>query len=185
MSKSILGICGSLREGSYNRAVLRAAIELAPDGMSIEESPSIGDLPLYNADLDDQEKLGGPPAVAAFKKAIDAADALLFVTPEYNYSVPGVLKNAIDWASRPGFKSVLAHKPVFAMGASMGGTGTVRAQGHLRQVFYGVLAEVFPHGEVLVTRAQDKVEDGVLTDEGTREFLAKALSAYAEWLERF
>ena len=125
----ILGISGSLRKGSFNTAALRAAIELAPEGVTIIEA-DISDIPLYNEDVNAQ---GRPPSVERFRQQIRDADALLFVTPEYNYSVPGVLKNAIDWASRPP-EQPFAGKPAAIMGASPGVIGTARAQYHLRQI---------------------------------------------------
>ncbi len=142
---NVLGICGSLRRASYNGGLLRAAKALAPAGMSI----AIGDIsaiPLYNGDV---EREGFPKSVHDFRERIRAADALLIATPEYNYSVPGVLKNAIDWASRSPDQP-LAGKPVAIMGATPGGFGTTRSQHHLRQVFIGVgssvLAAARSHG---------------------------------------
>ena len=118
---TILAICGSLRQGSYNKAALRTAIEEKPPGMTIETA-DIGSIPLYNEDV---RALGFPPPVEKLRAQIAAADALLFVTPEYNYSMPGVLKNAIDWASRPPDQP-FAGKPVAMMGASAGMAGTAR-----------------------------------------------------------
>src|SRR5580693_8102376 len=126
---TILAICGSLRQGSFNKAALRAAIEEKPPGMTIETA-DIGSIPLYNEDV---RALGFPPPVERLRGQIAAADALLFVTPEYNYSLPGVLKNAIDWASRPP-NQPFAGKPLAIMGVSGGMGGTMRAQYHLRQV---------------------------------------------------
>jgi chromate reductase, NAD(P)H dehydrogenase (quinone) len=125
---TFLGIAGSLRRGSYNRSLIRAAIELAPAGTTVIPY-DLMDLPMYNGDV---EAEGDPEAVAAFKHAINAADSLLIATPEYNHCVPGVLKNAIDWASRPARSSVLTGKPVAIMGATPGSGGTARAQAHLR-----------------------------------------------------
>ncbi|HEX3724225.1 MAG TPA: NAD(P)H-dependent oxidoreductase, partial [Nitrolancea sp.] len=127
----LLGIVGSLRQGSFNRVLLRTAIALMPPGVTVETA-EIGDIPLYNADLDTPNP---PEAVSHFKERIAASDGLLIATPEYNYSVPGGLKNALDWASRPAATSVLKHKPVGIMGASGGRFGTVRGQLALRQVF--------------------------------------------------
>src|SRR5881397_4344105 len=126
----ILGIAGSLRRGSYNRAALRAATELVPEG-AILETFELDGIPVFNQD----EEQNPPAKVTEFKSRIREADAILFVTPEYNYSVPGVLKNAIDWASRPYGDSAWDGKPVAIMGASIGATGTARAQYHLRQSF--------------------------------------------------
>ncbi|MFN2384408.1 MAG: NADPH-dependent FMN reductase [Gemmatimonadota bacterium] len=177
----VLGFAGSLRAGSYNRALLRAAQELAPPGLTITLF-DLAPIPLYNGDV---EAVGDPEPVAAFKQAIAAADALLMVTPEYNYGIPGVLKNALDRASRPPRGTPLADKPVALMGASQGSGGTARAQLQLRQnlVFTGTLALLKP--EVLVARAQDKFDaDGALTDADTRRYVGQLLEALAAWTER-
>jgi chromate reductase len=177
----ILGIAGSLRAGSYNRSLLRAAQELAPAGMEITLH-DIAEIPLYNGDV---EAKGDPPPVAAFKSAIRDAAGLLIATPEYNYGVPGVLKNAIDWASRPSEGSVLNGKPAAIMGASPSTRGTARAQLQLRQsfVFTQTLAMLGP--ELLVARAHEKFDaDGRLTDEGTRGYARKFLEAFATWIHR-
>jgi chromate reductase len=177
----VLGIAGSLRAGSFNRSLLRAAQELAPPGMEIG-AYDISPIPLYNGDVETQ---GDPPAVAAFKAAIREADALLIATPEYNYGVPGVLKNAVDWASRPPGKSVLNGKPAAIMGASVGTVGTARAQLQLRQAFVFTQTLAMLQPEALVTKAHEKFDaDGRLTDEGTRSFLGKFLVAFAAWVER-
>jgi chromate reductase len=177
----VLGFSGSLRKGSLNRMLLRAAVELAPSGMTIETF-ELRDIPLYDGDVEAQ---GDPTPVVAFKAAIRAADALLIATPEYNYGVPGVLKNAIDWASRPSSKSVLNDKPAAVMGASTGGFGTARAQLQLRQAFCFTQTLPVQQPEVLVARAADKFDaDGRLTDEKTREFVRALLVALAAWTER-
>jgi chromate reductase len=179
----VLGIAGSLRRGSFNRALLRAAAELAPDGMHIEAYEGLGELPLYDADV---EVRGDPAPVAALKQAITEVQALLFVTPEYNYGIPGVLKNAIDWASRPAGKSPLNGKPAAIMGASPGNYGTVRAQLALRQTFLFTGTYVLPRPEVLVARAHERIDaDGKLHDEKTRQFVRQLLEAFAEWSARF
>lgn len=178
----VLGIAGSLRQGSYNRGLLRAAQELAPDGMVIDSWERLGEIPPFDADL---EARGDPEPVVDLKRAITGADALLIATPEYNYGVPGVLKNAIDWASRPPGKSPLGGKPAAIMGATPGQTGTARAQLALRQsfIFTATLALLRP--EVLVNRAGDKFDgEGNLTDESTREFVRRLLEALAAWTER-
>lgn len=176
----VVAISGSLRRGSYNTAALRAAQELAPEGMTIEIAP-IGDLPLYNADVQEQ---GFPAEVVALGARIAAADAVLMASPEYNYSVPGGLKNAIDWLSRlpnPPF----AGKPVALMGASMGLLGAARAQYHLRQCFVFLDAYPINKPEVFITQAHLKFDtDGRLTDEPTRGFLRKLLEALAAWTLR-
>lgn len=175
----VCGVAGSLRKGSFNRSLLRAASELAPEGMSIRIH-DIADIPPYNADV---EAAGDPRPVVAFKDAIRGADALLIVTPEYNYGLPGVLKNAIDWASRPPTQSVLRHKPAAIMGASPGGGGTARAQLQLRQSFVFTQTPVVLASEVLVARAHEKFDpEGRLHDEKTRELVKGLLVALADWL---
>ena len=177
----VLGFAGSLRKGSLNRMLLRAAVEVAPPGMTIETF-DLSAIPLYNGDVEAQ---GDPPPVAAFKDAIRAADAILVATPEYNYGVPGVLKNAIDWASRPPSGSALNGKPAGIMGASPGGFGTTRAQLQLRQVFCFTRTLPLPQPEVLVARAADKFDaGGRLADEKTREFVRLLLVALQEWTLR-
>ena len=176
----LIGISGSLRAGSWNSALLRAAQELVPAGSTLDIA-AVDEVPLYNGDLDVD---GGPPAVQALKRRIADADGLVLATPEYNFGIPGVLKNAIDWASRPGFKSVLAHKPVAIVGAAPGVVGTARAQGQLKQVMLGTLCEVFPYPEVLVGRAQERFRDGRLEDEQTRTILTEMLEAYVAWIQR-
>jgi len=181
-SLTALGIAGSLRAASYNRALLQAAIELAPADLTIVSFERLGEIPLYNQDV---EPRGDPEPVAALKQAIRAADALLFVTPEYNYGVPGVLKNAIDWASRPVDKTPLKGKPAAIMGASAGTGGTIRAQLQLRQAFVFTQTYALQGPEILVARASEKFNaDGRLTDERTREAVHRHLVALAEWTRR-
>jgi len=176
----VLGFAGSLRTGSYNKALLRAAAELLPDGMTLEVF-DISSIPLYNNDV---ERAGFPASVRAFRERIAEADALLIATPEYNYSIPGVLKNAIDWASRPP-DPPLTKKPVAIMGASDGGFGTVRSQHHLRQVFVGTNMRPVQKPEVMVSLAQNKIDAaGRLTDEKTREAIRGLLEALAAWVEQ-
>jgi chromate reductase len=177
---SILGFAGSLRQGSYNKAILRAALELAPPEAQLEIFDLAG-IPLFNQDLENQPV----ERVKEFKAAIRAADALLIATPEYNYSMPGVLKNALDVASRPYGDNVLEGKPVAIMGASIGMLGTARAQYHLRQSC--VFLNMFPlnRPEVMVPFAQEKVdEQGRLTDEKSREFISKLIEALIAWTRR-
>ncbi|MBC7769613.1 MAG: NAD(P)H-dependent oxidoreductase [Phycisphaerales bacterium] len=181
-SVKILGVAGSLRAGSLNRALLRAAVKLAPTGMTIEPFDLI-DVPLYNGDV---EAASDPPGVAAFKDAIRAADGVLFVTPEYNHGVPGVMKNAIDWASRPARGAPLGGKPVGIIGASPGQTGSARGQSQLRQAFEFTNSFCLPQPEILVFRAHEKFEaSGELTDAKTTEFLGKYLEALQAWVLRF
>jgi chromate reductase len=178
---TVLGLCGSLRRESFNRKALKAAALLAPDGMTIENFDRLGDIPLYNEDM--REK-GFPEPVADLRSAIARADALLFVTPEYNYSVPGVLKNAIDWASRPPDQP-FAGKPCAMMGASISLLGSARAQYHLRQSC--VFLNMFPlnQPEVFIATAQDKFgPDGGLKDEKAARLIRQLLEALAAWTER-
>jgi chromate reductase len=137
-------------------------------------------VPLYDADLDRDG--ARPEPVEELKRRIAEADGVLIASPEYCYSVPGVLKNALDWVSRPGYKSVLVAKRVGIIGASASAMGTARAQMHLREVIYSCLAVTFPHTGVLVAQAAGKFEDGRLTDEPTRDFLAAYLRAFAEFV---
>ena len=177
----VLAFAGSLRAASYNKMLLRAAVELAPVGMEIEIH-DIGEIPLFNEDV---EAAGTPPAVEAFREAIRRTDALLIATPEYNHGVPGVLKNAVDWASRPPRRSVLAGKPAAVFGASPGATGTARAQTQLRASFVFTDTPTLPQPEVLVFRAHEKFDaDGRLTDEPTRAFVGRLLVALADWTTR-
>ena len=178
---TILGIAGSLRRLSYNRGLIRAAAALAPAGVTIDPVELSG-IPLYDADL---EARGDPEPVRSFKERIRGADALLFATPEYNYSVPGVLKNAIDWASRPPRDSPLRGKPVAVMGASPGAWGTVRAQLALRQSFIFTESLCMARPEVLVAKAAEKFDaQSELTDAPTREFVRALVTALAEWTLR-
>jgi chromate reductase, NAD(P)H dehydrogenase (quinone) len=175
----VCGLAGSLRRGSYNRALLRAAQELAPEGMEVRIFDRLEAVPLFNQDV---EAEGDPPPVHELKRAIGEADALLIATPEYNHGVPGVLKNAIDWASRPPRDSVLAGKPAALFGASPGITGTARAQSQLRQAFVFTNTRVLPQPEILVYRAHEKFDDqGRLIDDRTREFVGRLLRELAEW----
>jgi chromate reductase len=177
----VLGIAGSLRAASFNRALLRAAQELAPDGMEIRAF-DIAPIPPYNGDV---EAKGDPEPVTALKAAIREADALLFVTPEYNHGVPGVLKNAIDWATRPPDKTPLKGKPAAIMGATPGQGGTIRAQGQLRQAFVFTQTCALLQPEVLVTKAHERFDkEGRLTDETTRGFVRKQLEALRDWTLR-
>jgi chromate reductase len=170
---NLLGIAGSLREGSYNRGLLRAARELAPEGVELEEHDLRG-LPFYDGDL---EAAGDPTPVAELKDAIRHADALLIATPEYNHGLPGGLKNAIDWASRPALASPLAGKRVAIMGASTGRGGTARAQQQLRDALEFPRAIVLEGPQVLVPEAFLRFDkDGELVDEQTREEIARLLA---------
>ncbi len=182
MSKpiSILGIAGSLRRESYNRAALRAATKLVPEG-TVLETFELDGIPVFNQD----EEQNPPPKVSELKRRIREADAILFVTPEYNYSVPGVLKNAIDWASRPYGDSAWNGKPAAIMGASPGAIGTARAQYHLRQIL--VFLNMFPinQPEVMIGNAFARFDKGGdLTDEKTKDLIRQLLQNLVEWTRR-
>src|SRR5690349_2466580 len=172
----ILGIAGSLRQGSFNRALLRLAQDMAPSGMTID-SFDIAPIQPYNEDVRQQ---GFPKPVEDLRARIKAADGLLFVTPEYNYSIPGVLKNAIDWASRPP-EQPFDGKPIAILGASPGALGTARAQYHLRQCFIYLNGLVMNRPEVMIGGANSKFDaEGNLTDQGTADFLKGFLAAFAD-----
>jgi chromate reductase, NAD(P)H dehydrogenase (quinone) len=176
----ILGIAGSLRKESYNRALLRAALELVPQGARIETFELDG-IPPFNQD----EEQDPHPRVAGLKQQVRSADAILFVTPEYNYSIPGVLKNAIDCASRPYGDSAWTGKPAAIMGASVGTLGTARAQYHLRQTF--VFLNMYPvnQPEVMVANAQNRFDqEGRLTDETTKKLIQQLLAELVNWTKR-
>jgi chromate reductase len=178
----VLGFAGSLRQASFNRAQLRAAQQLAPPDMVLETF-DLAPVPLYNADVEAQ---GDPEGVVAFKQAIRAADAVLMVTPEYNHGVSGVMKNAVDWASRPPQDAPLAAKPVGIIGASPGMTGSARGQSQLRQAFEFTNSYCMPQPEILVFRAHEKFDaDGALIDEATGKHLARYLEALVGWARRF
>jgi len=177
---TILGIAGSLRKQSFNRSLLHAAQELAPDGAQIETF-ELDDIPAFN-----QDDEGNPPAkVVELKQRVRSADAILFVTPEYNYSVPGVLKNAIDWASRPYGDSAWSSKPVAVMGASVGTIGTARAQYHLRQMFVFLNMYAVNLPEVMVANAHKHFDDqGKLTDETAKKLTRQLLEELVNWTRR-
>jgi chromate reductase len=176
----ILGIAGSLRRASYNRAALRAAMQLVPQDTALDIFELDG-ISGFNQD----EEQNPPPKVIELKRRIREADAILIVTPEYNYSIPGVLKNAIDWASRPYGDSAWNGKPVALMGASIGAIGTARAQYHLRQVF--VFLNMFPinQPEVMISNAGERFDaGGNLTDETTKKLIRQLLQSLADWTRR-
>lgn len=177
---NVLGISGSLRHGSFNTRLLSAAQELAPAGVTIDVF-SLASIPIYN---DDVRAAGYPAEVVAMREAIRAADALLIATPEYNYSVSGVLKNAIDWGSRPPDQP-FAGKPLGIMGASGGLGGTMRAQYHLRQIAVFVNLLPLNKPEVMVRTAADKFDaGGRLIDQDTRTHVRGLIEALAEWARR-
>jgi chromate reductase len=176
----IFGFAGSLRKGSYNKAILRAATELLPEN-TVFEIFDLEGIPPFNQDLESQ-----PPAkVIEFKAKIKAADALVIATPEYNYSMPGVLKNAIDWASRPYGDNAFDEKPLAIMGASIGTIATARAQYHLRQSCVFLNMHPLNKPEVMVAVAQDKIDEvGRLRDEKTKEKIKEMLVSLVVWTKR-
>jgi chromate reductase len=177
---NILGFAGSLRKGSYNRALLRAAAEVAPKGASLEIFDLEG-IPVFNQDLEQSM----PDKVREFKSKIKSADAILIVTPEHNYSIPGVLKNAIDWASRPYGDNSFEGKPVAVMSASTGILGGARAQYHLRQIFVFLNMHPVNRPEVFVTLANQKFDDkGRLTDEKAEELIKRLLEVLVAWTKK-
>jgi chromate reductase len=176
----ILGFAGSLRKNSYNRAILAAAANMVPEDASLEIFDLAG-IPPFNQDLEKEP----PETVRQLKAKVRAADALLIATPEYNFSMPGVLKNALDWGSRPYGDNVFDDKPVAIMGASSGMIGTARAQYHLRQTCVFVNMHPLNRPEVMVPFAQEKIgEDGKLADEKTREKIQELLAALVIWTRR-
>jgi len=182
MSKlvSILGFAGSLRKGSYNKALLRAALELLPKDAELEIFDLEG-IPPFNQDLETHM----PARVKEFKAKIKAADAVLIATPEHNYSIPGVLKNAIDWASRPYGDNSLEGKPVAVMSASVGMLGGARAQYHLRQTFVFLDMHPINSPEVFVAYADQKVDDeGNLKDETAKKLIKELLENLVAWTRK-
>ena len=180
MALAFVGLLGSLRKGSYNAMLMRAAAELLPSDVTLTVAP-IGDLPHYDADLD---AAGAPEAVRRFKAQLRAADAIVIVSPEYNYSVPGFLKNAIDWASRKP-DPALEGKPGLIMGVSTGAFGTVRMQHHLRQICVAVDVRLLTRPEIAIGRAQERFDaEGRLVDESTRDLVRSGLAALSAWTLR-
>ncbi|MBN1664199.1 MAG: NAD(P)H-dependent oxidoreductase [Deltaproteobacteria bacterium] len=177
---SILAFAGSLRKGSFNKSLLRAAAESAPPDAELEIFDLAG-IPVFNQD----EENILPEKVREFKAKLRAADAVLIATPEYNYSLPGVLKNAIDYATRPSGDNSFAKKPVAIMGASNGMLGTARAQYHLRQVLVSLDMYPLNRPEVMVTFAESKIDqNGVLTDPKTREMIGRLLVNLLAWTRK-
>ena len=180
MTLKVLGICGSLRKASLNMAALRACSELLPSGMALEIA-SIADLPMFNQDVFDQ---GMPAPVQRFRDQVTAADGLLIASPEYNFSIPSPLKNAIDWGSRAP-NQVFHEKPVAIFTVAPGPVGGTRAQYDLRRVLSQLWGHVLPRPEVFITHAAGKFDaQGRLTDETTRKFLGELLAGFAPWIAR-
>lgn len=176
----VLAFAGSLRKGSFNKALVRVALEVAPENVAIEVFDLEG-IPPFNQDFE----ANPPQRVKEFKDKIRNADSLLIATPEYNYSVSGVLKNAIDWASRPSADTPLEGKPVAIMSASIGRFGGARAQYHLRQSFIFLNMHPVNRPEVMLSSAQDNVDaNGKVTNEQTRQLIRQLLEALSEWTVR-
>lgn len=174
----LVGISGSLRAGSFNTALLQASQQMLVDEGVALEIADIGELPLYNQDL------GEVAAVVRLNDLVREADGAVIATPEYNYGIPGPLKNAIDWCSRPSYDSPFRGKPVGLMGATGSLVGTARAQAHLKTVLLGMLAHPFPSREVLVSRASQRFEDGLLVDAPTEHALRTYLVGYLDFVRR-
>ncbi|HEV8253994.1 MAG TPA: NADPH-dependent FMN reductase [Vicinamibacteria bacterium] len=182
--RKVLAIAGSLRRGSYNRRLLEAARGCAPPVMAIDVYEELAALPPFDEDLEAASP-GGPEAVQRMRALVAAADGLLIATPEYNHSIPGVLKNAIDWLSRPAPDEVLAGKPVAVIGVSAGRWGTRLAQGALRQVLYATESVVLPSPGLFVREAGALFDEGGrLIDPSTREQLAAVLGSFSTWIDR-
>ncbi|MEM7119519.1 MAG: NADPH-dependent FMN reductase [Chloroflexota bacterium] len=179
MSVNIVALGGSVRRGSIHRVLLQTAQEVAPEGMEITIFP-LNDIPIYNFDVEQGE--GFPDSVVALSEAIAAADGLIFATPEYNGSYSGVIKNAIDWASRQG---LLGKKCAITMGGSPGALGATKAQEHLRQVCMHLNMYVMPRPTIAVPQLPNKIEDGKLTDEATIGFVKQQMDAFYGWVQRF
>jgi len=176
----IVTISGSLRQKSFNTALLATLVSFEPDDVEFENA-AIAELPLYNDDLTGDALL----PVQRFRAQITAADGVLIATPEYNYGIPGPLKNAIDWASRPAYQAPFTQKPVGILGASMGVVGTARGQGQLKQVLLGMASQVFPYPEVLVGQSGKKFDVELrLVDEDTLKHLQKFLTTYLAWVRK-
>jgi chromate reductase len=177
----VLAICGSLRKGSFNRMLMNASIGLAPEGTTIKEGPSFANFPLYN--FDDQQATGIPKVCDALNDAVRAADGVLIVSPEYNWSIPAGLKNAIDWLSR--YKEVtLKDKPVCIQSAAPGLLGGSRMQYHLRMSLTSVDAILFGKPEVIVNMAASKFADGALKDQAALDLIKQQLAAFVKFIDR-
>jgi chromate reductase, NAD(P)H dehydrogenase (quinone) len=177
---NVLGICGSLRNGSYNRMALNAARDVMPAGMSMEIA-ELKDIPLFDGD---EFAKGFPAPVAALREKVRAADGVLFASPEYNFSVSGVLKNAIDWVSR-GTDQPFAYKPIAVLSATMGPVGGARSQYELRKIFVFLQGMVLQKPEVFIGVAQSKFDaSGKLVDEATRKVMTDHMAAFGDWIQR-
>jgi chromate reductase, NAD(P)H dehydrogenase (quinone) len=175
---SLLGICGSTRKASLNHALLRTVAEVLPDEATFKIYDTIGQLPIFNSDLAE------PTEVLALKGAIASAHGVIFAVPEYNYSVPGGLKNALDWVSRPPATSPLRGKPIGLIGAATGMSGTIRAQTHMRQMLVYSDSPTLNQPEVLIPRVHERFSDGKLTDESTRQLLERFATAFVAFVHK-
>ncbi|PET75342.1 NADPH-dependent FMN reductase [Bacillus sp. AFS001701] len=180
MAKTIGLICGSLRKNSYNRIIAQSLTAMADSHQFrwIE----INELPLFNEDLETSV----PEAVTSFKSAIQDVDGIIIVSPEYNSGIPGVLKNALDWASRPRESAVLSRKPVGLIGATPGGLGTVYAQIQIREILETMQAHVLPFQKMLISQVHEKIDADhkVLTDERTKRYLHRYLQQFINWIDK-
>ena len=175
---SLVGICGSLRKASLNRALLVAIGEALPPEATLKIFEGLGDVPMFNSDL------GDPAPVLALKAAVSSADGVVFAVPEYNYSIPGGLKNALDWLSRPPATSPMRGKPIGLCGAASGMSGTIRAQTHMRQMLVFSDSPCLNQPEVLIPRAHERFTDGKLVDTSTRELLGRFGAAMVSFVRR-
>ena len=176
---AVLGICGSVRKKSLNRSLLAAVRAALPAGASLTTYEGLDQLPIFNSDLAD------PAPVVELKDAIAAADGVVFAVPEYNYSIPGGLKNALDWVSRPPASSPLRNKPIGLVGAATGMSGTIRAQSHMRQILVYSDSPCMNQPEVLIPRAHERFDaSGALVDDATRQLLARFAAAFVAFVER-
>jgi chromate reductase len=181
-STQVLAICGSLRKRSFNRAMLNAASAIAPDGMVIEIFDTLATIPLFDEDLEEATG-GGTDSVRLLRERVARADGILIATPEYNQSMPGVLKNAIDWLSRPAPDEVLSGKPVAVMGATSGPWGTRLSQAMLRQVLYATGSAVLPKPSLFVRESSRVIDEaGRLTDSRTLDQLRSLMESFQRWI---
>jgi chromate reductase, NAD(P)H dehydrogenase (quinone) len=180
--QNVLAIAGSLRRGSYNRLLIRAAASSAPEGMAITPYDDLAAIPLFDEDLETATN-GGPEAVAGLRRRLAAADGVLIATPEYNWSIPGVLKNTVDWLSRPPSEALLAGKAFAVIGATAGRWGTRLAQAALRQVLCATESAVMPAPALFVSDAAARFDEhGDLRDDAVRAHLRSVLDAFGEWM---
>jgi chromate reductase len=179
MATTLLGICGSLRKASTNRCLLQAIGEALPADTTLTMFERLGEFPIFNSDLED------PEPVVELKRAIGAADGVVIAVPEYNYSIPGGLKNALDWVSRPPATSPMRGKPIGLVGAASGMSGTIRAQLHLRQMLVYSDSPCLNQPEVLIPRAHERFKDGVLIDASTRDLLARFGTSMVTFVGRY